>query len=319
MEASNMSVSGKKTILTRTAFVLILIVLLAAFDYASYKGPLRGYIHKLANLSGGRYGYDEVVPYLDSVSDPDDSSILILGDSVANQMFVGLTNSGPEYKICPVNRAITFAGQYILVKEYLESHSDATDIYIAIYSGTLASDIDPYLSYQYVAMPFILEGHSEDLDPLVMDKLKNTYGSFFLKPGVLNYINESGLNRVLYLNAVSAINNKLNNKTETPVVSDVSVDYLNKIYDLCTGAGVNIHLVSTPLCDTDVRHAECDEIRAVFADTGLDRLYPDYCDSFIFCDSSMFIDEVHFAPEYKNRETLNPYVSIMTGGLLGSD
>ena len=320
MEASRTdNTNKKKTIFRRIAFVLILAVLLCAFDYASYKGPLRSYINKVANLNGSRYGYDEVAPVISFMSEQDGSTKLILGDSVANQLFDGVLYDNPDFRICPVNRAITFAGQYILVKEYLKSHPDATDVYIVFYSGTLASDIDPLLSYQYIAMPFIIHGYGDDLDPLVMGKLKKTYGSFFLKPAVLDYINESGLNRALYLNAVTKINEKFTETKETPVISDVSIDYLKQIYALCSENGVNVHLVSTPLCDIPSRRSECDEIRKVFAETGLDELYPDYCDSFIFCDSSMFMDEVHFAPEYKNRETLNPYIRQMISGLLGSD
>ena len=320
MEASRTdNMNNKKIIFRRIAFVLILAVLLCAFDYASYKGPLRSYINKVANLNGSRYGYDEVAPVISFMSEQDGSTKLILGDSVANQLFDGVLYDNPDFRICPVNRAITFAGQYILIKEYLKNHPDATDVYIAFYSGTLASDIDPQLSYQYIAMPFIIHGYGEDLDPLVMGKLKKTYGSFFLKPAVLDYINESGLNRALYLNAVTKINEKFTETKETSVISDVSIDYLKQIYALCSENGVNVHLVSTPLCDIPSRRSECDEIRKVFAKTGLDELYPDYCDSFIFCDSSMFMDEVHFAPEYKNRETLNPYIRQMISGLLGSD
>lgn len=319
MEASNKENRSKRIIIQRIAFILILAILLCAFDYASYKGPLRSYINKVANLNGSRYGYDEVAPVLSQLATPDDSTALILGDSVAHQLFEGLLGDNPDYRICPVNRAITFAGQYILVKEYLKSHPNATDIYIVFYSGTLASDIEPLLSYQYIAMPFIIHGYGDDLDPLVMGKLKDTYGSFFLKPAVLDYINESGLNRALYLNAVTKINESFSGKKETPVISDVSIDYLKQIYSLCSEKGVSVHLVSTPLCDIPSRRSECDEIRKVFAETGLDEMYPDYCDSFIFCDSSMFMDEVHFAPEYKNRETLNPYIRKMITGLLGSN
>ena len=316
----------------KTAFVLILILLLAVTDMASVKGPLRGYIHKLANLDGGRFGYDEVTPYLTTIGEPDVSTKLVLGDSVANQLFEGVMYNDPDYCIRPINRAITFAGQYILIKEYLSGHPDATDVYMVVYSGTIASDIDADLAYQYVAMPFIINGFGDDLDETVWNKLKSAYGSFFLKPGVLDYINNSGLNRYLYLNSVSGIDEmrsrireavpgKNGNVQDTEAsgdaaitsgaVSDITVDYLNKIYDLCSEHGVKVHLLSTPLCDIPERRSECDEIRAVFEETGLNDLYPAYCEGFVYLDESMFMDQVHFAPEYKNRETLNPLIEDM--------
>ncbi len=302
--------------LRKTAFVLILILLLAALDIASVKGPLRGYIHKLANLDGGRFGYDEVTPYLTTIGEPDASTKLVLGDSVANQLFEGVMYNDPDYCIRPINRAITFAGQYILIKEYLSGHPDATDVYMVVYSGTIASDIDADLAYQYVAMPFIINGFEGDLDETVMGKLRSTYGSFFLKPAVLDYINNSGLNRYLYLNAVSGINDMKTGirgatQKKNGAVSDTTIDYLNKIYDLCAERGVRVHLLSTPLCDTPERRSECEEIRAVFEETGLNDLYPAYCEGFVYLDEGMFMDQVHFAPEYKNRETLNPLILDM--------
>ncbi len=304
----------------KTVFVLILILLLVLFDVSSVKGPLRGYIHKLADLDGGRFGYDEVTPYLTTIGEPDGSTKLVLGDSVANQLFEGVMYNDPDYCIRPINRAITFAGQYILIKEYLSGHPDATDVYVVVYSGTMASGIDASLAYQYVAMPFIINGFGDDLDETVWNKLKSTYGSFFLKPGVLDYINNSGLNRYLYLSAVSRIDEMrsglrralpVDGDFKSDAVSDVTIDYLNRIYDLCAERGVKVHLLSTPLCDIPERRAECEQIREIFAKTGLDDLYPAYCGGFTYLDENMFADQVHFAPEYKNRETLNPLIKDM--------
>lgn len=291
---------------------MIFAVLFAVFDYASYTGPFRGYIHKLTCLDGGRFGYDEVAPVLLDIGDPDQSTELILGDSVANQMFAGILDNDPNVKICPINRAITLAGQYILIEEYLKGHPDATDVYIAVYSGTLASTVDSDLSYQYIAMPFIINGYSDGLDDLVMGKLTKMFGSFFLKPGVLDYINNSGVNRTIYFNAVSSLNKIRYPEEEYPAVSDISIDYLQKIYSLCKEHGAEVHLISTPLCDIPERHAECQKIRETFDSTILGEMYPDYCDSFFFADENMFLDDqVHFKDEYKNRKTFDPMLERM--------
>ncbi|MCR4754891.1 MAG: hypothetical protein K5868_05075 [Lachnospiraceae bacterium] len=295
-------------------FILIFVMLFCCFDYVSYHSSTKGYVHKILSLDGSRYGYDEVAPVLDVMGSDDGTTKLILGDSVANQMLEGFMGNDEDFLIWPVNRAITFAGQYILIKEYLAAHPNAEDVYVIVYSGSLASDVDSELAYQYLAMPFIINGYEDELDELVMGKLKDRFGGFFIRPEVLDYINESGVNRSIYLNAVSAINSRRFNNDTDDVVSDITADYLKKIYDMCTEAGVNIHLVSTPLCDTETRREECDRIRIFFEESGLDEMYPDYCNGFIFKDSEYFLeDEVHFKPEYKNREIFEPMLREMIG------
>ena len=302
------SAGFKKAIL----FTAILIVLMGILNVISLSVPVKGYFNKIACLDGGRYGYDEVVPVLELVGEDDGTDTLIIGDSVAGQMFEGLIGKDPSVLICPTNRAVTFAGQYIFVKKYLDTHPDAKEVYIVMYTGSLASTIDTQLSYQYVAMPFIINGYGEDLDDVVMSKLKRNYGSPFLHPRVMNMINNSAMDRVIFLKAVSEIAEHRFGEQEPEIVSDVTVDYLNRIYELCDSHGVEVCLLSTPLCDTDVRRTECERIREIFEETGLAELYPDYCDSFNFMDKQYFLDdEVHFKPEYKSREFFDPIIDRM--------
>lgn len=298
----------KKAIL----FTVILFALMGILNVISFSAPVKGYFNKIACLDGGRYGYDEVVPVLEMVGEDDGTDTLIIGDSVAAQMFEGLIGKDPDVLICPTNRAVTFAGQYIFVKEYLDAHPDAREVYIVMYTGSLASTIDAQLSYQYVGMPFIIGGYGDDLDDVVMSKLKRNYGSLFLHPQVMNMINNSAMDRVIYLKAVSEIDAHRPFKQEAETVSDITVDYLSRIHDLCSSRGADVYLLSTPLCDTASRRAECDRIREIFAETGLADLYPEYCESFIFMDKEYFLDdETHFKAEYKSREFFNPIIDGM--------
>lgn len=298
-------------------FTVGLCLLLIIFDYLSYYEKTAGYINKLTCTNGSRYGSEEVEPAITAMQTPDSSTILIIGDSVAGQIFEGLIGVNDDYKIFPVNRAMTLAGQYILLKIYLDNHPDAREIYLAFYPGTLASAIDRELSYQYIAMPFIENGYGDDLDESVMKDLRDIYGSFFLKPGVLHYIDYSGLNRKIYLNAVSkmpqaSVKPKAE-ATETEVLSNISIVYLQKIYSLCRERNVDVHLISTPVADTADRHEEYDKIKETFEQYEFDVLYPGYMESFMFYPEEMFLDDmIHFKPEYKNRETMNPIIINMS-------
>lgn len=299
--------SPKHPVCLRAIFIIILLLLILLADWFSYWKPTMGYINKLTVTSGSRFGYDEVVPTLDRVSEDDGTTMLLLGDSVANQLFDGLRDKNDTIAICPINRAITLAGQYVIIKEYLANHPDATDIYMVFYPGTLSSSIEPVLSYQYIAMPFIENGYEKDLEGLAMNKLEDTYGKFFLRPEVLSYIDNSGVNRKLFFS-------NMEKKTETEsmdAVSDISLEYLVMIYNLCQKEGVNIHMMSTPVADIDIRHEEQASIKQLFDEYGLSSMYPEYCDSFSYYPAEMFIDEVHFKPEYKNRETMNPIIEKM--------
>lgn len=298
-------------------FTVGLCLFLTIFDYLSYYEKTAGYINKLTCTNGSRYGSEEVELAMSAMQKQDSSRALIIGDSVAGQIFGGLVGVNENYNIFPVNRAMTFAGQYILLKIYLDNHPDAQEIYIAFYPGTLSSAIDEELSYQYVAMPFIENGYGDELDGSTIEDLKDIYGSFFLKPEVLHYIDYSGLNRKLYLNAVSKSQSvsikKTTDDSEAGILSDTSIVYLKKINSLCKERNVEIHLISTPVADTAERHEEYDRIKEEFHQYELDELYPGYIESFMFYPEEMFLDDkVHFKPEYKNRETMNPIIIKMS-------
>ena len=290
------------------AFSLLLLIMLVVADYCSYLPKTKGYINKLTVTDGGRYGNDEMELGINMAREVDGTTKLVLGDSVSAQLFGGLGLLQDRVKVCTVNQAITMCGQYVLAKEYIKTHPDATDIYLIIYPGTLASTSRRTTSYQYVAMPLIEYGLEDDIDELMMGKLESMFGKVFLKPSVIKYMDYSGINRKIYLYYQLKLEEKEN--ITYPEVSDVTIDYLDKMYQLCKDNDVTLHLASGPICDIEKRHEEEAIIKEVFAETGLDGKFPTYCDSFVYYPAELFLDdEVHFKMEYKNRETLNPIIS----------
>nr|MCR4990915.1 hypothetical protein [Lachnospiraceae bacterium] len=184
MEISNKADTTKYRAVRIAVFVLILLVLLCIFDYLSYFKPTADYFNKITHLSGEQFGYLETIAPMDELMEEDGKTVLVLGDSVAGQMLESHIGHDGKYQIRPTNRAVTFIGQYVYIKLFLEHHPEATDVYIMMYSGTLASDIDSNLAYQYVAMPLIYNGFEDDIDEFAMNKLKRSYGSFFLRKDV---------------------------------------------------------------------------------------------------------------------------------------
>lgn len=315
--------SMKKRYLKHGLFLLGALLLVVLIDVLSVWDVTDSYVAKVTDTDMSRYGPGEVEPALEIVKSEDETSVLLLGDSVANQLFEGLIGANEAYCITPVNRAITVAGQYILIREYLDHHADATDVYLVVIPDTLASTIDEKLAYQYVAMPFIENGYEDDLNETVMQELKAQYGKLFLQKEVLYLIDHSGINRKLYFHYRSDSEKQSEwaplfgsgaedeEGEKTQVLSEISADYLEKIHLLCEERGVKVHLLTPPVADTKNRHEEQAQLASELKEHGLDRFFPDYCSGFLYYPEEMFSDGIHFKEEYKNRDTMNPIIEKM--------
>ena len=81
-------------------------------------------------------------------------------------------------------------------------------------------------------------------------------GKFFMQKTVAELIGDSSVNRKLYLNYIKEQVVVDPNASDEIVLSDLAVEYLYKIYDLCGEYDVTMHLLPDPLADNQWRHTQ---------------------------------------------------------------
>lgn len=246
----------------------------------------------------GEYAYEdfgakEIMPYVERVQKESNCTKLVIGDSVCHQMFARYYELNDVYCISGTNQAITLAGQYILAKEFIESHEGVTDIYLVVIMESLATDYGIQLGYQYAVMPFVATDTIQNLDSDTRDEIADIYGRFFCQKPVVKLIDGSPLNTKLYLNLL-AKKEKMFPKEESSVISEVAWKYLENMYLLCEENGITFHLLPGPHADIERRHETEKEIRKKLEEKENKLGLEEYLDKIVYYPEEMFRDGVHF-------------------------
>lgn len=295
---------------------LLLIVILGAvmlgFLLLSLKSPHRERITFWTDSGDYLSGEGEVEDYIRHLQEENNNTKLILGDSVCNQMFNDLQAYNDEYCIAGNNRGMTMAGEYLLLSEFLKSHENVTDVYLVVGLDALESEIDITYGYQYIVVPFARINTLHELEDETIDTMKETFGTVFLNREVALVIGDSNVGRKLFLNYQKeryATKNKV--WSQTGVLSDTTVIYLKKMYQMCSDNGIELHLLPDPLADNDFRREQAELLQKEFENYGLDEYFPDYFSLIQYYPYEEFMDGVHFGEGYDSQEMFNAKIQEM--------
>ena len=95
------------------------------------------------------------------------------------------------------------AGEYLLVKEFLETHENVSEVWLMAGPDLLQTSIDAIYSYSYVVLPFLQADLLDELDEETAEEMEETFRKpFSEKKPVAELIAGSAVNRKLYLNYV---------------------------------------------------------------------------------------------------------------------
>lgn len=248
---------------------------------------------KSSEYAEGNVGAREIIPYIEKVQKKDGSTKLILGDSVCNQILNRFQEGNEAFCISGTNRAVTLAGQYILAEEFVKNHKSVTDIYLVIILDSLTTEFDRQFGYQYVVMPFTETDTIKNLAPSTRSQLRRIYGPLFCWKPVVEVIETSPLNRKLFLNFLTYKDQIFPLDSDT-AVSEVSYQYLEKIYRLCEENDINLHLIPGPHADTEEQHIRERRIEKELNENGSIKYFGDYFDKIEYYPAELFRDGVHF-------------------------
>jgi len=123
------------------AFIIPLIIIIVLIDIFSFTSIGNDILGRITYSTGyTRSGSADVRTFIQKVREDNEATKLIVGDSVARQLFEGLQEENPDYCIATCNQALTFAGQYLLIDSFLENHPNTTDVYLCVVPMSLRAD-----------------------------------------------------------------------------------------------------------------------------------------------------------------------------------
>lgn len=292
-------------------FFIVLSLLCMGLTYMSLEEPWRTFFAEITNSEeyiGENAGSVEIKPCIEKVQKQDETGILIIGDSVCNQMFSGLQEYNDDVSIVGSNGAITMAGQFILVNEYLKSHTDVTDIYLMLHPGSLTRTFDTSWGYQYTVMPFVETETLQSLDNNTIRIMQKVYGRIFLHSDGVDILNRSAVGRKLYLNML-----KKHGKGYYPENSyEIADQYIGKIYELCEKKEVEFHLYPSPV--SEERRTEMEEMEEEYKNTWLNTVFSEFFNNILYYPAEQAADKTHFSGEYATQECYNEKIKIIFAG-----
>ena len=267
---------------------------------------MRGYTRELiAQLTDSddyfaNNGPDFINPIIYKAQTDDGTTKLLLGDSFAYQVFYHLQQYNSDFSFLASNGAVTMAGQYVIAKEYLDNHPEATDVYLIVLPESIGRTLDTKWGYQYAVLPFVETNTLDEFDDNTVQIMKDVYGEFFLKEKIALAVDRSGINRKLYLNYKR-------NQTEGYVLKDyyeLADQYICKLANLCAERDVNFYFYPCPL--SEAKREQVSEYESIYSRSELCKIIPDYYDMIYYYPKAWSEDNTHLEYEYRAPEYVDP-------------
>lgn len=218
---------------------------------------------------------------------------LILGDSTGHALYLS-ERSYDSIVSLACNQAITMAGHYFLLKNYIETNYDnlPEEIIILFTPGTFNNDVDMF-AYQYFLKPFPVLKYKSLYTKHLYDRIKSIPLYWTAN---LPFIQTSSYTP----NRAVPANEEFSN------MSELSIEYLLKISWIAKEFNIPLCLRSTPVRDDRKERIEIiseDLLEACPAD--IKEEMEAYVETILFYPSEWFFDDVHLKEEYTPSDYLS--------------
>jgi archaellum component FlaF (FlaF/FlaG flagellin family) len=213
--------------------------------------------------------------------------ILIIGDSVGKQLYDNDTYNDDVYSLA-CNQAISLAGQYILLENFIENNRQNLpgEIILIITPGSFTNNLNQIYSFHYFLKPF----YKAEYSALITDTCRTQIHKipfYFLSqiPSVLN-TNWSPA----YLPDAD---------TSYRFISPISNNYLLKIKALCVKNHLNLKFFCPPIKLSKKKlNLNYAKNTVEIERTGFKTEFASYFKNIVFFPDSLYKDHIHFKKQY---------------------
>lgn len=209
---------------------------------------------------------------------------LLLGDSVAMQIYPCDKEYNDMVSLA-CNQAITMAGYYFLLDNYIESNNNTLpeNVILFINPLTLGSNMDQF-AYHYFLKPFNKSEYQEKFTNYLINRISLIK---YYKTATMPFFRTSNYSPEYTLPSDSYA-----------LVSPISRDYINKIQYLCKKNGISLQLLFTPSKESNRIKIESALEDAIEQEEGIRELLEKGKNSLCFLPDNQFKDNVHFEDKY---------------------
>lgn len=218
-----------------------------------------------------------------------DAEILVLGDSVADQLFQP-NDSSQNINSLACSYAISTIGAYILLENYINSNPGVKTCVYVMTPFSFDNDLDLPYTYNYFIKPFYSKDNEKYFDTLVQQHVDRIpFYSFAQTPFSL----------------VSNWSPEIKPRIENgEFLTDISISYLRKMKEACLRNNIGFHIISPPISSYNYN-----KLKSLKKNIPLD-LMPDFQDYFTNIEvlqDNLFYDHVHlrkpdrYSIDFKHR------------------
>jgi len=263
----------------------------------------------------------ETQTIIDATKVDNQYSKIIVGDSVCYLLFYGFQEQNDEYLFSGITRPATIATHYTMIKEFLENHPEADEVYMMLSYDTWRSIIDVQCGYSYFVVPNTIAGTMNNYDSKTIQEATEKFGTVLMNKSVVELYDKSLMNHKIVLNSLIWVHENVFDKDMsssyelTEGMSDLAYDYFCKIEKLCEENNVELHLIHDPVADTPVKRFELECEKQMFIDMGLYDKYHTYFDNVLFYPIEMFFDGIHLNVEKELQSSVIKDIQEVTNSL----
>ena len=224
------------------------------------------------------YPGSEIYDVINKSKKKNKSKILLIGDSVGNQLFSNKTNKdGINSLAC--NQAIGLIGQYFLLNNYLRAGNKIDKVFMLFTPFSFKNNLDQVYTYHYFLKPF----YTSEYDSLFTETVKEQ----------IEKIPYHQFSRIPHIFVTSwAPEFSSTDQIDYTFLSPISIEYLIKIKELSIKYNFELTILPTPTSIQKkdlIDRIDTDE----FAKANLDQEFKDFFNKIIYLDSTNFSDGMH--------------------------
>jgi hypothetical protein len=213
---------------------------------------------------------------------------VLLGDSVAYQLFRNSKNNYPIYSLA-CNQAIGMVGYYVLLSNYLRAGNNVDTVYLLLSPFTFSNNLNDVFTYHYFVKPF----YTNEYFPLFTETVIRQIHK-------IPYYYLSRFPLVLTSSWAPDFSSK--DKKNYTFLSPISAEYLAKMRELSIKYHFRLVVVPTPTSLSNRWKIE-DMDRNEITTDDLEGMLKDYFKNILYLDDSNFHgDGVHLNDPQKYEE-----------------
>jgi hypothetical protein len=241
---------------------------------------------------------DDVYLAIELSQKPTSYRKVILGDSVARQLFHPERQPDSDYYHLTSNQAISMLGQYILLENYLKHNASNTEeVVLVMLPESFDSNLDNKWTFTYFLLPFFSEENEQYISEYASNQIEKYPFYFLSRFKQLRYIAK-------YLRIDYSQFKGDSHHTHEYYLSPISIQYIRRMNKLCDEHNITFRVLPSPLPD-EHRNDDYLFMMEQVNDNGLNGLFGEYFQKLSYYPDEVFHDDgLHFREDYLDANLL---------------